>query len=134
MYPRKLSTLSEELLGIEIQQQNSSSSSASTSTSSSIEGTKSSSSSKENNDGNKGKSVIQNESAVGHSSVEDAAAALRLYWHNHIQWERSLGYPLDKTQQQQFISRCWPPLKIYLDGSDKVEEIGPSLSEGQNKW
>jgi hypothetical protein len=25
-------------------------------------------------------------------------------------------------------------LKIYLDGSDKVEEIGPSLSEGQNKW
>lgn len=25
-------------------------------------------------------------------------------------------------------------LKVYLDGSDKVEEIGPSLSEGQNKW
>lgn len=25
-------------------------------------------------------------------------------------------------------------LKVHLDGSDKVEEIGPSLSEGQNKW
>ena len=25
-------------------------------------------------------------------------------------------------------------LKIYLDGSDKVEEIGPPLREGQNKW
>ncbi len=25
-------------------------------------------------------------------------------------------------------------LKVYLDDSDKVEEIGPSLSEGQNKW
>ena len=25
-------------------------------------------------------------------------------------------------------------LKVYLDESDKVEEIGPPLSEGQNKW
>ncbi len=25
-------------------------------------------------------------------------------------------------------------LKVYLDGSDNVEEIGPTLSEGQNKW
>ena len=25
-------------------------------------------------------------------------------------------------------------LKVNLDGSDKVEEIGPKLSEGQNKW
>ena len=25
-------------------------------------------------------------------------------------------------------------LKVHLDGSDKLEEIGPSLSEGQNKW
>jgi hypothetical protein len=25
-------------------------------------------------------------------------------------------------------------LKVYLDGSDRVEEIGPALSVGQNKW
>lgn len=25
-------------------------------------------------------------------------------------------------------------LKVYLDGSDRVEEIGPPLSDGQNKW
>ena len=75
MFPRKLSTLSSEELGIDIQQNNA--------------------------------------SIVGHSSVEDAAAALRLYWHSNTEWERYLGYQILDTRQ---ISQTWPPLKMYLDG------------------
>ncbi len=77
MYPRKLSTLTSEELGISIQQKSS--------------------------------------SVVGHSSVEDAAAALRLYWHENVRWERSLGHPLlgirERTSQRRRI-----PLRMYLDG------------------
>ncbi len=29
---------------------------------------------------------------VGHSSVKDAPAALRLYWHRSVKWEQSLEY------------------------------------------
>ena len=65
-------------------------------------------------DNDKNGKSITNASNVGHSSVEDAAAALRLYWHSASNWERSLGHPLIKTQQHQ---RKWPPLKCkYLDG------------------
>jgi DNA polymerase III epsilon subunit-like protein len=85
LYPRKLSTLACEELGIHIQQQK----------------------------------QQQQQPIVGHSSVEDAAAALRLYWHKHVEWERSLGYPLlrrrhDGVDTQETQRRI--PLKMYLDG------------------
>jgi hypothetical protein len=90
LYPRKLSTLACEELGIHIQQQQ--------------------------------QQQQQQQTIIGHSSVEDAAAALRLYWHKHGEWERSLGYPLlrrrhdnlDTRRQQQQLRRI--PLKMYLDG------------------
>mmetsp|Transcript_44545 Transcript_44545/g.94802 ORF Transcript_44545/g.94802 Transcript_44545/m.94802 type:complete len:692 (+) Transcript_44545:101-2176(+) len=91
LYPKKLSALTSEVLDIEIQQK------SQTAPSSEMCGVKS----------------IRNASIVGHSSVEDAAAALRLYWHRFREWERTLGYPLLKTRQ---IGQCWPPLKMYLDG------------------
>lgn len=84
MYPRKLSVLTKEELGIHIQQ-------------------------KSQGDPNSQISTI-----IGHSSVEDAAAALRLYWHKFTEWERYLGYPL--TMAQQATSRCHLPLQMYLDG------------------
>lgn len=77
MYPRKLSTLTSEELGISIQQKSS--------------------------------------SVVGHSSVEDAAAALRLYWHGNVRWERSLGHPLLGIRERTSRRRR-TPLRMYLDG------------------
>ena len=77
LFSRKLSTLSREELGIEIQQSSS--------------------------------------ATVGHSSVEDAAAALRLYWSRHGAWERWLGYPLAESEQPRGQDD-WPPLTMYLDG------------------
>ncbi|EJK48973.1 hypothetical protein THAOC_32190 [Thalassiosira oceanica] len=82
-YPRKLSHLSSELLGIDIQQQS-------------------------NND-----SMLKNTTNIGHSSVEDAAAALRLYWLRAKEWEASLDFPLISTAQDQ---SSWEPLDMYLDG------------------
>ena len=82
LYPRKLSTLTNEELGIHIQQH-------------------------------------QQPIIIGHSSVEDAAAALRLYWHKHVEWERSLGYPLLRRRHDGLDTRQQPrriPLKMYLDG------------------
>lgn len=84
MYPRKLSVLTKEELGIDIQQKM------------------------------QGESISHISSIVGHSSVEDAAAALRLYWHKFNAWERSLGYPLTMTQQTTI--RHYVPLRMYLDG------------------
>ena len=88
MYSRKLSHLTSEYLGLEIQQpKQSKNESSSTATS------------------------------IGHSSVEDAAAALRLYWIKANEWERSLGYPLStKAQQLQACQVSWNPIKLYLDG------------------
>ncbi|KAL3790997.1 hypothetical protein HJC23_002986 [Cyclotella cryptica] len=96
LFPRKLSTLSSEELGIEIQQEP--------------------------------QFVEQNETAdvpnqnnyslsIGHSSVEDAAAALKLYWHRCQHWERSLRYPLlPSTSGSSTTGIRWPPLKcMYLD-------------------
>jgi len=46
----------------------------------------------------------------------------------------------DDAKKKEVAAIYCPPsnaeyvLKVYLDGSDKVEEIGPPLSEGQNKW
>jgi len=85
LYPRKLSTLTNEELGIHIQQQK----------------------------------QQQQQPIAGHSSVEDAAAALRLYWHKHVEWERSLGYPLLRRRHDGLDTRQQPrrkPLKMYLDG------------------
>ena len=92
MYSNKLSTLSSDILDIEIQNNNKKKQSSSSS------------------------SELTNDSNVGHSSVEDAAAALRLYWHQANEWERSLGYPFSKDTQQQQQSQYWPPVKMYLDG------------------
>jgi len=89
MYSRKLSHLTSEHLGIEIQIQQPQQMKKESSTATSI----------------------------GHSSVEDAAAALRLYWIKANEWERSLGYPLStKTQQLQACQTAWNPIKLYLDG------------------
>ena len=85
MYSRKLSHLTEEYLGITIQQSQQPKNESSTATS------------------------------IGHSSVEDAAAALRLYWIKANEWERSLGYPLS-TKAQQACQVSWNPIKLYLDG------------------
>lgn len=101
LYSRKLSVLSSEELGIDIQQ----------SSSSSLEQMPL----LENEDGGGGVSMIQNDSMVGHSSVEDAAAALRLYWNRCIEWERSLGYPLSSVDGTA-VSSNWSPLSMYLDG------------------
>ena len=81
-YPRKLSHLTSELLGIDIQKQS-------------------------DND-----SMLQNATNIGHSSVEDAAAALRLYWLRAKEWEASLDFPLTSIQDQS----PWEPLDMYLDG------------------
>jgi hypothetical protein len=53
---------------------------------------------------------------VSHSSVEDNAAALRLYWHRSVEWERSLGYPLRTQQDDARRGRRQAPLRMYLDG------------------
>ena len=100
MYSRKLSHLTSEYLNIEIQQpQQPKKESSSTATS------------------------------IGHSSVEDAAAALRLYWINANEWERSLGYPLS-TKAQQSCQTAWNPIKLYLDGCNLP--IGIRSGDGIN--
>jgi len=86
MYSRKLSHLTSEYLGIEIQQP-------------------------------QPKKESSTSTSIGHSSVEDAAAALRLYWIKANEWERSLGHPLStKAQQLQACQIAWNPIKLYLDG------------------
>ncbi len=103
LYSRKLSVLSSEELGIDIQQSSSSSSLSEHPPP------------LEDENGGGGVSMIQNDSKVGHSSVEDAAAALRLYWNRCIEWERSLGYPLSDRDGAVAPSN-WSPLSMYLDG------------------
>lgn len=72
MLPKKLSFLAEEHLGLEIQQN--------------IKG---------GLDIDHGEFASSHcEHSVGHSSIEDAAAALLLYLKVSKQWEKSLGDPL----------------------------------------
>jgi len=98
LYSRKLSALSSEELGIDIQQ--------SSEHPPPLE-----------DEGSDGVSMIQNDSMVGHSSVEDAAAALRLYWNRCIEWEHSLGYPLSSSGGGGVAATSeWDPLSMYLDG------------------
>ena len=58
----------------------------------------------------------------GHSSVEDAEAALKLYWKVRGSWEHSLGYPLrsfgvNKSDVPALVNdHHWPPVILYLDG------------------
>ena len=102
LYSRKLSALSSEELGIDIQQQQQQSFESPPPL--------------EDEDGG-GASMIQNDSMVGHSSVEDAAAALRLYWNRCIEWEHSLGYPLSSGSDGGAATTAeWAPLSMYLDG------------------
>ena len=97
-FPRKLSSLASEELGIHIQQQQQQQ-----------KRQESASSGVAEEDG----ALLLANNAVGHSSVEDAAAALRLYWHRSVEWERSLGHPL-RTEQTNGRRRI--PLRMYLDG------------------
>jgi hypothetical protein len=104
MFSRKLSVLSSEELGIDIQQR---------------QQTLVDPPSLQSEEEEEGESVgvsLQNESRVGHSSVEDAAAALRLYWHKCIEWEHSLGYPLSTEAAAAEIASEWNPLNMFLDG------------------
>jgi RNA exonuclease 4 len=101
MYSRKLSVLSSEELGIDIQQHQSL-------VPPSLED--------EDDDVGGGGVSIQNDSKVGHSSVEDAAAALRLYWNRCVEWEHSLGYPLKIGNDGLSSASEWAPLRMYLDG------------------
>ena len=94
LFPRKLSALTSEELGIEIQQ--------------------------EPNLEEQNETVYcapkEYVSSLGHSSVEDAAAALRLYWHRCQDWERSLCYPLLSSAVEASASVIRPPIKcFYLD-------------------
>lgn len=58
----------------------------------------------------------------GHSSVEDAEAALKLYWKVRNSWERSLGCPLrsfgakNKDDVPELVKDHWSPVTLYLDG------------------
>ena len=58
----------------------------------------------------------------GHSSVEDAEAALKLYWKVRDSWERSLGCPLhsfgekNKDDVPALVDDHWSPVTLYLDG------------------
>ena len=102
MLQKKLSTLTSEVLGIEIQQQ--------------LHWMDFKNNDSEDESGQGGRS-LKNSSMIGHSSVEDAAAALRLYWHKCREWEHSLGYPLKPPRSSdRASSRKWPSLKMYLDG------------------
>ncbi len=98
MLPRKLSALASDELGIDIQQQSHQRS--------------------RNENGNQNDEVcLTNSSMLGHSSVEDAAAALRLYWHKYDDWEHSLRYPLQPIKLPTSTPfRQRPPLTMYLDG------------------
>lgn len=60
-------------------------------------------------------------SSVGHDSIEDAAAALELYWKFANEWESSLGHPLATTtttnnDNTNNIDRIPPKWALYLDG------------------
>lgn len=97
LFPRKLSTLSSEELGIEIQQE----------PTLIVEPTVTTKNDARTNDYS---------ASVGHSSVEDAAAALKLYWHKCQDWERSLRYPLISSDSSSCISNRWPTIEsFYLD-------------------
>lgn len=57
----------------------------------------------------------------GHSSVEDAEAALRLYWKVRLAWEHSLGCPLrsfgaNEDDVPALVKDYWPAVTLYLDG------------------
>lgn len=98
MLPRKLSALASDELGIDIQQQ-------------------SHQWSRIENGKQSDEMRLKNSSMIGHSSVEDAAAALRLYWHKYDDWEHSLRYPLAPIKSPTSIPfQKRPPLEMYLDG------------------
>ena len=99
LYSRKLSVLSSEELGIDIQQQH-------------LQSADHPPPLMEDEGGEV--SMIQNDNNIGHSSVEDAAAALRLYWNRCVEWERSLGYPLSSDGKAS--STGFAPLSMHLDG------------------
>ena len=66
--------------------------------------------------------------------VEDVDRG-RWMWHGG-----AIGTKVDKDGREQSAAIYCPPsnaehvLKVSLDGSNKVEEIGPPLTDGQNKW
>ena len=96
LFPRKLSTLTSEELGIEIQQEPALLAEHTVTTDDA--------------------STNKYTATLGHSSVEDAAAALKLYWHKYQEWERALRYPLAVSDSSSYVSNKWFPVNsFYLD-------------------
>ncbi len=97
VYSRKLSTLASKALGMHIQQRRRGSTML-------LEG------------GDSAAPFPANDAVIGHSSIEDAAVALRLYWHRSVEWEQSLGYPLQTQRDDALCGCCQAPLWMYLNG------------------
>lgn len=103
-YPRKLSELTHEHLGINIQNHG-------------VPSLLYEKESKNEDDDN-------NNPSLGHDSIEDAAAALMLYKKFSTHWEKTLGYPLFKFLRNEefcdasisYNSRNQSPITLYLDG------------------
>ena len=83
----------------------------------------------------------------GHSSVEDAEAALKLYWKVRDSWEHSLGYPLRSFGQSVVpalvTDHHWPPVILYLDGCNlplgvrrnkRLVDSGPATGGDDLTW
>ena len=83
----------------------------------------------------------------GHSSVEDAEAALKLYWKVRNSWERSLGCPLrsfgakNKNDVPELVKDHWSPVTLYLDGCNlplairrnrRLVNSGSNTNTGEN--
>jgi len=51
----------------------------------------------------------------GHSSTEDAFAALRLYFWKREEWEVRLGHPLNALLSLKEYKPVWPPITLYFD-------------------
>mmetsp|Transcript_14242 Transcript_14242/g.28415 ORF Transcript_14242/g.28415 Transcript_14242/m.28415 type:complete len:589 (-) Transcript_14242:116-1882(-) len=54
----------------------------------------------------------------GHSSTEDAFAALRLYFLKREEWEARLGHPLNALLSLKDCKPVWPSITLYFDAGN----------------